>query len=39
MSDGVANLMRMLNYKLVLSEEHSDPYIFYKDEGTDSHSS
>ena len=33
MSGGVADLVRMMNYKLVLTEEHSEPYIFYKDEG------
>ena len=33
MGDGVANLMKLLNYKLVLTEEHTAPYIFYKDEG------
>ena len=35
MSSGVADLVRMMNYKLVLSEEHTEPYIFYKDEGGD----
>lgn len=38
MSSGVADLVRMMNYKLVLTEEHTEPYIFYKDEGTHIHS-